>query len=134
MISLFEAGQKYALDFQVTEEVYHSFLTAFKDFNPLHTNNEFAKEKGFENKVMHGNILNGFVSYFVGECLATKNIIIHSQQIQFNNPVYLNDKLTFDAKVFEIYSSVNAIEFKFVFKNALQKTVAKGKVQIGFLP
>jgi 3-hydroxybutyryl-CoA dehydratase len=133
MIGLFEVGKKYSLNFQVTELVYNSFLAAFKDHNPLHTNNEFALEKGFTSKVMHGNILNGFVSYFIGECLPTKNVIIHAQQIQFNNPVYLNDTLTFEATVAEIFESVNAVEFKFVFKNKDLKNVAKGKVQIGML-
>jgi len=87
MKSLFEVGNKYNLNFQGTETVYNSFLTAFKDNNPLNSNNEFALEKGFTSKVMHGNILNGFVSYFVGEFLPTKNVIIHTQHIQFNNPV-----------------------------------------------
>lgn len=133
MINLFEVGNKYQLSFEVTEKVYDSFLLAFEDHNPLHTQDEFAQKKGFQSKVMHGNILNGFVSYFVGECLPTKNVIIHLQQIQFNNPVYLNSKLQFEATTSEIFESVNAVEFKFVFKNEEQKTVAKGKVQIGML-
>jgi acyl-CoA thioesterase FadM len=80
---------------------------------------------------MHGNILNGFVSYFIGECLPTKNVIIHSQEIQFKNAVYLNDELQFKSEIIGIYESVNAIEFKFDFKNKEGKTVAKGKIQIG---
>jgi 3-hydroxybutyryl-CoA dehydratase len=133
MIKLFEVGKKYHVEFDVTEQVYQSFLLAFKDHNPLHTNDSFAQEKGFISKVMHGNILNGFVSYFIGECLPSKNVIIHSQQIQFNNPVYLHSTLKFEATVAEIFESVNAVEFKFTFKDQAIKTVAKGKVQIGML-
>ena len=109
-----------------------NFVALFRDNNPLHCNETFAISKGFKGKVMHGNILNGFLSYFIGECLPTKNVIIHSQEIQFKNPVYLNDELLFTAVIIGIYESVNAVEFKYDFKTA-SKIVAKGKIQIGIL-
>lgn len=120
-------------NFFVTEEIYNKFIELFGDRNPLHTDKAFSMSKGFSDKVMHGNILNGFLSFFIGECLPDKNIIIHSQQITYSNPVYMNDKLRFFAKVEEIHESVNAIEFKFYFENQDNLKVAKGKFQIGLL-
>lgn len=128
---IFELGEKFEESFIVSDEIYNGFIHAFKDKNPLHTNRQFALDKGFKGVVMHGNILNGFVSYFIGECLPTKNVIIHSQEIQFKNAVYLNDELQFKSEIIGIYESVNTIEFKFDFKNKEGKTVAKGKIQIG---
>ena len=119
--------------FIVSNETYDGFINVFKDKNPLHTSESFAQEKGFHSKVMHGNILNGFLSYFIGECLPTKNVIIHSQEIQFKNVVYLNDELLFNAKIIEVYQSVKAIVFKFEFTNFDSKIVAKGKFQIGLI-
>ncbi len=133
MISAFTKGQKFAETFTVSDNVYQGFIALFKDKNPLHTNERFASEKGFKEKVMHGNILNGFLSYFIGECLPVKDVIIHSQEIQFKNPVYLNDSLIFEATVSEIFESVNTIEFKFTFKNSSDKVVSKGKIQIGII-
>lgn len=124
-------GQEYKLNFKVDENVHNGFITIFKDNNPLHTNTEYAVSKGFKNRVMHGNILNGFLSYFIGECLPTKDVIIHSQEISFTKPVYLNDVLDFMAQVDEVYESVKVIKFKFSFRNADGKTVAKGNIQIG---
>lgn len=130
---IFNLGDTFEENFIVSNETYSGFITTFKDENPLHTNNDFAVSKGFQNKVMHGNILNGFLSYFIGECLPTKEVIIHTQNIQFKNAVYLNDKLLFNAEVIGVYESVNAVEFKFSFKNNDNKTAAKGKIQIGIL-
>jgi acyl dehydratase len=131
MKAMFNQGDKIKLKFVIDEGVYKGFITVFKDTNPLHTNAEYAVSKGFKECVMHGNILNGFISYFVGECLPTKDVIIHSQQINFSKPVYLNDKLEFEAEVDEIYESVKVIKFKFYFKNEEGKSVAKGNIQIG---
>ena len=130
---MFKVDDTFVENFIVSEEIYKGFIAIFKDKNPLHTNPQFATEKGFQSMVMHGNILNGFLSYFIGECLPTKNVIIHSQEIQFKNAVYLNDKLEFNAKVIGVYESVKAVEFKFNFKNADEKIVAKGIIQIGLL-
>jgi 3-hydroxybutyryl-CoA dehydratase len=130
---IFKAGDIYNQTFTVTNERYSGFIEIFEDKNPLHTNNEFAIGFGFKGKVMHGNILNGFLSYFIGECLPTKDVIIHSQEIQFKNPVYLNDELQFKATILDVYESVNTVEFKFEFRNVEAKVVAKGKIQIGIL-
>ncbi|GHS88321.1 hypothetical protein FACS1894201_09750 [Bacteroidia bacterium] len=133
---IFQEGQTYEKEFCVSSDVYNGFIDVFHDKNPLHTDAAFAKNKGFESLVMHGNILNGFLSYFIGECLPTKDVIIHSQEIQFKNAVYLNDKLHFKAQVLGVYESVNAVEFKFEFRRDLTENpllIAKGKFQIGIL-
>ncbi|MBL7933741.1 MAG: hypothetical protein JNL60_17695 [Bacteroidia bacterium] len=129
---IFKEGQNFEKMYTVTETVYEAFIRVFGDNNPLHSDLSFAKSFGFKNKVMHGNILNGFLSHFVGECLPIKNVIIHSQEIHFKKPVYMGDILNFEAQVKEIHESVNAVELDFRFKNNDQ-VVAKGKIQIGIL-
>lgn len=128
-----EFGEKLSHNFQVTELVYDSFQKCSGDMNPLHTDESFAKQKGFREQVMYGNILNGFVSYFIGECLPTKSVIIHTQDIVFKNPVYMNDDLLFEAVIDGVYESVNAIAFKFKFYNQSNKLVAKGNIQMGLI-
>lgn len=127
----FKEGDKYEHVFAVTEDVYNAFQQCSHDKNRLHTDEAFAREKGFLGKVMYGNILNAFLSYFIGECLATDNVIIHSQEISYKQPVYMDDVLYFRAKVDGIYESVNAVIFKFQFANSQEHIVAKGKIQIG---
>jgi len=130
---MFKAGDTFSERFVVSAQVHEQFIALFQDKNPLHTDEAFAIAKGFQGRVMHGNILNGFLSYFIGECLPTKDVIIHSQEIQFKNAVYVEDAIDFTATVEGFYESVNAVEFKFSFKNAASKIVAKGKIQIGLL-
>jgi len=126
-------GEQFTERFTVSPEIYEGFIQLFKDQNPLHTNEQHAKGRGFYGKVMHGNILNGFLSYFIGECLPTKEVVINTQEIQYKNPVYLNDELLLNAEVSGVFEAVNAVELKFTFKNAASKIVAKGKIQIGIL-
>jgi len=128
-----QQGDIYTHAFTVTPGVYDGFIQTFGDRNPLHTDGAFAVSKGFKGPVMHGNILNGFLSFFVGECLPLKNVIIQAQSIKFSLPVYLNEELEFHAEITGVFESVNTFEFKFNFKNAEGKKVAKGEIQIGLL-
>jgi acyl dehydratase len=131
----FQLNDCYKQQFVVTPDVYKHFQECSNDRNPLHTDEEFARAKGFPEKVMYGNILNAFVSYFIGECLPTKDIIIHSQEIVFKNPVYLNETLEFEARISGVYEAVNVIEFKYKFikSGGGGKIAAKGIIQIGLL-
>lgn len=129
----FNLNEKFKHQFMVTQDIYEHFQMCSNDLNPLHTDEEFARSKGFSEKVMYGNILNAFISYFIGECLPTKDVIIHSQDIAFKNPVFMNEKLDFEAFVSGVYEAVNAIEFKYKFIKPDGKTAAKGLIQIGLL-
>ena len=125
------AGTVFKHTFIVDDHVYNGFRSTFKDENILHTNAEYASDKGFAGRVMYGTILNGFLSYFVGELLPIKNVIIQSQTINYIKPVYLNDELAFEAKVVDYYESVKTAEIKFRFSNSAGLLVAKGLLEIG---
>lgn len=129
----FQVNDNFEETFVVSEAIQADFIKLSGDKNPLHMESDYALSKGFKGKVMHGNILNAFLSFFIGECLITKDVIIHSQEIIYKNPVYLDDKLQFTAIISAIYESVKAVEFKYQFKNIEQKVVAKGKIQIGLI-
>ncbi len=118
--------------YQVTPEVYSAFQTVSGDFNPLHTNRDFATRKGFEGKVMYGNILNAFISHFVGMLLPSQDVMILSQDINFHKPVYLNDEITLKASIDDVSEAVGFISYKLLFFREKER-VAKGHVQISVL-
>jgi acyl dehydratase len=128
-----QQGGIFTNEYDVTDKVYQGFRDIFSDHNPLHTDEEFAKAHGMSERVMYGNILNGFLSHFIGELLPIKNVIIHSQSINFYLPVYLNDKLTLTADLAEVHEAVKAYTFKYTFRNMAGKRVAKGDIQIGLI-
>jgi 3-hydroxybutyryl-CoA dehydratase len=127
-----EAGQEFNFDFRVDEKVHGGFIKVFDDRNLLHVDDDYARSKGFSSKVMHGNILNGFLSRFVGELLPVKNTIIHSIGITYRKPCYLDDLLSLRATIEEVHESVGVYLFKFSF-SARDQVVALGNLQIGLL-
>lgn len=129
-IDLFKGFEK-KLSFVVSEEIYKSFQLCSRDLNPLHTDEDFAKEKGFSGCVMYGNILNAFISYAIGMELPTCDVMLQVQDIQYKKPVFLNDKLQMELMTEEIHEGVHVVVFAYKFTNEQNKVVAKGHIQIG---
>ena len=122
--------------YQVTPEVYYSFQRCSNDYNPLHTDALFAKSKGFDSPVMYGNILNAFLSHFVGMLLPTREVMILSQNILFQNPIFMNDEIMFEAFIDNYSPTVNFIDYKFKFrrvKDEKKVLIANGHIQIKLL-
>ena len=122
--------------YQVTSEVYDSFQRCSSDYNPLHTDPAYANSKGFSGIVMYGNILNAFVSHFVGMLLPSKEVMIQSQDISFHKPVFLNDEILLESEIDIVSEAVNIINYKLKFRRLTGEKlelVAKGHVQVGLL-
>lgn len=124
--------------YHVTPEVYYSFQRCSNDYNPLHTDAAFAHGKGFNGCVMYGNILNAFVSHFVGMMLPIREVMIQSQEISYHKPVFLNDEIQLEATVDTVSEAVNIIDYKLKFRrltggDTKPELVAKGHVQIGLI-
>lgn len=126
-------GDAFIHSFAVSHSVYSGFVATFNDRNPYHVDDEAARAKGFAGRIMHGNILCGFLSYFVGEQLPVKSVVIQAQEIQFHRPVYLNDVVTLHADVADFFESVMTAEIRFRFENQHGVKVAKGKLRVGIL-
>ena len=129
---MINVGDKFTEHFLVSAETHKGFIALFGDHHPLHTNAQYAIARGFRSEVMHGNILNGFLSYFVGECLPDREVMILSQEIKYRRPVYLGDRLTLEVEVADVHHSVNVVEFACKFRNvADDKIVASAKINVG---
>lgn len=131
-----EKSVKITYTYKVTPDVYFAFQKVSSDYNPLHTDRMYACKKGFLEQVMYGNILNAFVSHFVGMLLPSREVMIQSQDISYHKPVYLNDKIELESSIENVSEAVDIINYKLKFrrvKDGKKELVARGHVQIGLL-
>ncbi|MBO6255131.1 MAG: hypothetical protein J6O49_16035 [Bacteroidaceae bacterium] len=122
--------------YQITPDVYYSFQRCSNDYNPMHTDAAFAKDKGFDAPIMYGNILNAFLSHFVGMLLPTRDVMILSQSILFQNPVFLNDNISFVSNIDKLSPTVKVVDYKFKFrriKEDKKELIANGHIQVKLL-
>ncbi len=129
MINIFKEGDKFINELEVTTELMDTFAKISGDRNPLHTNEEHAIAYGFSGKVAYGNILGLMVSALVGEKLPSKEVMLLSQRVNYNNPIYIGDKIKLVGEVRSVSESVSTVELKLFFTNINNDTVASGRCQ-----
>lgn len=65
-ISDISVGMKESFTCTVTAEMMRKFLDITADENPLHTDESFAKTKGFPSRVVYGMLTASFISTLGG--------------------------------------------------------------------
>lgn len=78
----------------VTEADIVAFAGVSGDFNPVHVNEEFAKDTMFKGRIAHGMLSAAFISTVFGTKLPGPGCIYVSQMLKFKAPVRIGDTVT----------------------------------------
>ena len=129
----FSIGQVFSFSVTLNKSDVESFAQLSGDINPLHMDEDFAQQRGFKGRVVHGLLLAGYLSKLVGVYFPGKHAVLHSVNINFLSPVYINDTITVECIVHQISLSTETLILKVVMKSIDGNTIfLRGKVQVGF--
>lgn len=129
-----KVGESVSFDYELTEKKMAQFLDITGDFNPLHNDLEYAKEKGYKEKVVYGMLTSSILSTLAGVYLPGEHSLILSVKIEFVKPVFLTySPLKVKAEVIEKDERVSQIKVKYSIYNQLDEKVCRGNMIIGFV-
>ena len=128
-----EVGLEATFEVEVDKSMMDKFLEISNDINPLHIDNNYARKKGFPERVVYGLLTSSFYSTLVGVYLPGKYCILQGIDIQFSNPVYIGDALKICGKVTYINKSYKQVEIKSFITNQNNKRVSKATIKIGVI-
>ena len=128
-----KVGLEESFSVTIDSSKLDKFLDISGDINPLHVNSEYAKEKGFNDKVVYGLLTSSFYSTLVGVYLPGKYCILQGLDIQFSKPVYIDDILIISGKVSYINEAYKQIEIKAIIKNQDNVKVSKATIKVGLI-
>ncbi len=86
----------------VTEADVVLFAGISGDTNPVHLNEEFAKETMFQGRIAHGMLSASFISTVLGTKLPGPGAIYLSQNLKFKAPVRPGDTVSATATITDI--------------------------------
>lgn len=98
----FVVGQKVVLErtFSLEEVIAYAKITG--DDNPLHVDEEYAKNSRFGGTIVHGMFVMGVVSKILGTILPGNGTIYLGQDVRFKRPVYVDKKVFIEVEIAEI--------------------------------
>ena len=131
MFSDIKIGLEASFDVTIDSSKMSMFLEICNDTNPLHICGEYARSKGFSEKVVHGLLTSSFYSTLVGVHLPGKYCVLHGIDIKFIQPVYIQDKLAVSGKVKYINEAYRQIEIRALIVNQHGKKVSTATIRVG---
>ena len=86
----------------ITDRDIEQFAEISTDHNPVHLDDEYARDTIFEGRVAHGMLTAGLVSAVIGEQLPGHGTIYMSQNLKFLAPVRPGDLVHAEVKVVDM--------------------------------
>ena len=86
----------------ITDRDIEQFAEISTDYNPVHLDDEYARDTIFEGRIAHGMLTAGLVSAVIGEQLPGHGAIYMSQNLKFLAPVRPGDLVHAEVKVVDM--------------------------------
>jgi acyl dehydratase len=122
-------GLQACVDFSVTGQQMLQFAALSGDFNPLHTDDAFARSKGFEGAVVYGGLMVAKVSQLIGMRLPGRDSVWVSVSLDFRKPLYVDQAAQVEGVVTEVSESTGMVGLKLTLR-AAGKVLAKGTAEV----
>lgn len=85
----------------VDEESVITYADLTGDHNPIHENELYAKQTIFQNRIVHGMLLGGYISKILGTDFPGEGCIYLKQEMTFLKPIYIGEYITIRVEVLE---------------------------------
>lgn len=126
-------GHEESFNVKVTEKMMDSFFEITGDSNPLHRDENYAKQAGFGERVVYGMLTASFLSTLAGVYLPGEYSLIHTTETEFAKPVRIGDELTIKGVVKEKDDNFKLIWLKVTIINQKGEKVCRAKMRIGLM-
>jgi len=124
-----EKGMKVSLPFTVLAEDMAAFAQVSGDYNPIHTDADFARSRGFQGPLVYGGLLLAQVSRVIGMRLPGRNAVWTRVEMDFRKPLMVGEGAHVEAEIINISQAVRQIELKLRISVA-QRLLAKGMAEV----
>jgi 3-hydroxybutyryl-CoA dehydratase len=126
-------GLSATFETKISEADVDAFAALSGDTSPLHMDSSFARSRRFEGRVVHGLLIGALISRLFGVYLPGRDCLLHSINLKWLNPVYIDETLLFKATVVQRSSDPPVLVAEVtVEKMPSGMIAARGKVQAGF--
>lgn len=91
--------------FTIKEEDVVNFSKVSQDYNPIHLDEEYAKNSIFKKRIVHGMLLGGYISSLIANEYPGQGSIYLQQNLSFKNPCYIGDEIEVVVELIELTGS-----------------------------
>ena len=109
-------GQTAEYEKQVTDADVRKFADISGDYNPIHLDDDFAKDSMFGARIAHGILTASHISAVIGYIFPGPGWIYLGQSLQFRAPVKIGDTVHTAVEVTDTVAEKNIVELSTICK------------------
>lgn len=122
-----EVGMKASFTKTITETDVYLFAGISGDFNPMHVNEEFAKQTPFGTRIAHGALPQSLIAPVLGTKLPGLGTIAVEITTRFKGPTYFGDTVTAFAEIVEKLEEKRRVRLNLLWTNQRGDTIGSGE-------
>jgi len=126
----FKPGDTASLSKTIGDDDIRAFSNASGDHNPLHLDEEFARQTRFGKRIAHGMLSASLISAVLANDLPGQGSIYLGQSLQFVAPVFPGDTVTARVTVTSIREDKPIIKLETVCTNQRDEVVVRGEATV----
>ena len=130
LVMTYQVGDSASLSKAISEEDVMVFAKLVGDDNPVHLDDEYARNTRFKGRIVHGALVSGLISAALGTKLPGPGAIYLSQRVEFLHPVRPGDTVTAIVEVTDVRVDKPVITLKTYCVNQADKIVVDGEAVV----
>ncbi len=111
---------------EASEQMIQDIARISGDINPIHLDEEYAKQSVFGKRIAHALFCINGISMVIGNYLPGEGTVLISQKFQYIKPVYINDVIGVTVTVKDVLPQ-NKYILETICKNQENSIVLKGE-------
>ena len=128
-------GDKYQYTFSFTQDQVEEFSKVTGDTNPIHLDENFAKNTIFKKRIIHGALSTSVFSNILGTKFPGNGTIYLSQEVKYLIPMYASEIYVCSVTIEEIKMEKKILVLDTTIRNNVGDMTVSGKavVKVPFL-
>lgn len=123
-------GQSASISRQFTTQEVEMFSDLCMDKNPVHLDEDYARNSVFGNRIVYGFLTASLFSGIIGSILPGNGSIYLNQNMNFRKPVYHNELLTATCTITNIREDKPIVTLETICRNEAGEIVVDGTALI----
>ena len=125
-------GMKESLSRTVTREDIDRFADLTGDRNPIHVDEDFARDTRFGETIAHGMFGASLISAVLGTKLPGPGNMYIEQTLRFLKPVFIGDTITANVEIMELFPEKHRIRLSTICIKQGGVVVIEGEAMLYF--
>jgi 3-oxoacyl-[acyl-carrier protein] reductase len=125
-----EVGTSAVWSHEIIADEVDTFARLSGDWNPLHMEDEFARRQGFAGRVVHGMLINAFISRVLGMDLPGPGVLWLSQSTRFLQPLYIGSRIEVTITVKHKSESTRSLVLETMVRDSEGGTALMGEAKV----